>query len=106
MNPDGTYHPSISGAAPIHLSDMLKQAIGPDEGGYIIELGQAPMAVMSGGAIVTGNTKARGGKIIRNILRKIAANKDIPLYYYSTLADPSVVVELTMSHQSLGKAAD
>ena len=28
MNPDGTYYPSISGAAPINLSDMLKQAIG------------------------------------------------------------------------------
>ena len=30
MNPDGTYYPSISGAAPINLSDMLKQAIGPE----------------------------------------------------------------------------
>jgi putative intracellular protease/amidase len=60
MNPDGTYNPSISGAAPINLSDMLKQAIGPDEGGYVAELGQAPMAVMSGGAIVTGNTVEDG----------------------------------------------
>src|SRR5512132_439021 len=56
MNPDGTYNPSVSGAAPINLSDMLKQAIGPEEGGYVAELGQAPMAVMSGGAIITGNT--------------------------------------------------
>jgi putative intracellular protease/amidase len=60
MNPDGTYHPSISGAAPINLSDMLKQAIGPEEGGYITELGQAPMAVLSGGAIITGNTVEDG----------------------------------------------
>jgi putative intracellular protease/amidase len=60
MNPDGTYHPSISGAAPIHLSDMLKQAIGPEEGGYVMELGQAPMAVMSGGAIITGYTVEDG----------------------------------------------
>jgi putative intracellular protease/amidase len=60
MNPDGTYNPSISGAAPINLSDMLKQAIGPEEGGYVTELGQAPMAVMSGGAIVTGNTVEDG----------------------------------------------
>jgi putative intracellular protease/amidase len=61
MNPDGTYYPSISGAAPINLSDMLKQAIGPEEGGYVTELGQAPMAVMSGGgAIVTGNTVEDG----------------------------------------------
>jgi putative intracellular protease/amidase len=60
MNPDGTYHPSISGAAPIHLSDMLKQAIGPEAGGYVMELGQAPMAVMSGGAIITGYTVEDG----------------------------------------------
>jgi hypothetical protein len=60
MNPDGTYNPSISGAAPINLSDMLKQAIGPEEGGYVMELGQAPMAVLSGGAIITGNTVEDG----------------------------------------------
>jgi putative intracellular protease/amidase len=60
MNPDGTYHPSISGAAPINLSDMLMQAIGPEDGGYVMELGQAPMAVMSGGTIVTGNTVEDG----------------------------------------------
>ena len=60
MNLDGTYHPAVSGAAPINLSDMLKQAIGPEEGGYVMELGQAPMAVMSGGAIVTGNTVEDG----------------------------------------------
>ena len=60
MNPDGTYYPSISGAAPINLSDMLKQAIGPEEGGYVTELGQAPMAVLSGGAIITGNTVEDG----------------------------------------------
>lgn len=60
MNPDGTYYASISGAAPINLSDMLKQAIGPEQGGYVTELGQAPMAVLSGGAIVTGNTVEDG----------------------------------------------
>ena len=60
MNPDGTYYPSVSGAAPINLSDMLKQAIGPEEGGYVTELGQAPMAVLSGGAIITGNTVEDG----------------------------------------------
>ncbi|MBL8254083.1 MAG: hypothetical protein JNJ76_10825 [Candidatus Competibacter sp.] len=60
MNPDGTYNPSISGAAPINLSDMLKQAIGPEEGGYVMELDQAPMAVISGGAIITGNTVEDG----------------------------------------------
>ena len=60
MNQDGTYNSSISGAAPINLSDMLKQAIGPEEGGYVMKLGQAPMAVLSGGAIITGNTVEDG----------------------------------------------
>ena len=60
MNLDGTYYPSISGAAPINLSDMLKQAIGPEQGGYVTELGQAPMAVLSGGAIVTSGTVEDG----------------------------------------------
>ena len=60
MNPDGTYNPSVSGAAPVNLSDMLKQAIGPEEGGYVMELDQAPMAVMSGGTIITGNTVEDG----------------------------------------------
>ena len=39
---------------------MLKQAIGPEQGGYVTELGQAPMAVLSGGAIITGNTVEDG----------------------------------------------
>lgn len=60
MNLDGSYHAAISGAAPIHLSDMLKQAIGTEEGGYVMELGQAPMAVLSGGRIITGNTVEDG----------------------------------------------
>src|SRR4051794_17524574 len=63
MNPDGTYYPSISGAAPINLSDMLKQAIGTKEGGYVTELGQAPMATMSGGVIFTGNTVEDGDSV-------------------------------------------
>src|SRR5436305_4207161 len=63
MNPDGTYNPSVSGAAPINLSDMLKQAIGTREGGYVTELGQAPMAVMSGSVIFTGNTVEDGDSV-------------------------------------------
>lgn len=63
MNPDGTYYASISGAAPINLSDMLKQAIGTKEGGYVTELGQAPMAVMSGSTMFTGNTVEDGDSV-------------------------------------------
>jgi putative intracellular protease/amidase len=60
MHLDGTYHSTVSGACPVHISDMLKQAIGTEEGGYVMELGQAPMAVLSGGTIVTGNTVEDG----------------------------------------------
>src|SRR4051812_31337938 len=70
MNPDATYNPSVSGAAPINLSDMLKQAIGPEQGGYVTELGQAPMAVMSGGAIFTGNTVEDGDSVADLLLAR------------------------------------
>jgi len=70
MNPDGTYYPSISGAAPINLSDMLKQAIGTKEGGYVTELGQAPMAVMSGGSVFTGNTVEDGDSVADLLLAR------------------------------------
>jgi putative intracellular protease/amidase len=70
MNPDATYNPSVSGAAPINLSDMLKQAIGPNEGGYVTELGQAPMAIMSGGAIFTGNTVEDGDSVADLLLAR------------------------------------
>ena len=70
MNPDGTYYASISGAAPINLSDMLKQAIGTSQGGYVTELGQAPMAVMSGSAIFTGNTVEDGDSVADLLLAR------------------------------------
>jgi len=60
MHLDGTYHATVSGATPVHISDMLKQAIGTEEGGYVMELGQAPMAVLSGGRIISGNTVEDG----------------------------------------------
>jgi putative intracellular protease/amidase len=74
MNPDGTYYASISGAAPINLSDMLKQAIGPEEGGYVTELGQAPMSVMSGGVIFTGNTVEDGDSVADLLLARYLGN--------------------------------
>jgi hypothetical protein len=51
---------SVSGAAPINLSDMLKQAIGPEEGGYVTELGQAPMAVVAAGVPIAYPTNPDG----------------------------------------------
>jgi hypothetical protein len=49
---------------------MLKQAIGSEEGGYVSELGQAPMAVMSGGAIFTGNTVEDGDSVADLLLAR------------------------------------
>ena len=48
--------------------------------------------------------KTRSGKIMRRILRKIAADEADQLGDVSTLADPSVVDELKSSYQKLKKA--
>jgi acetyl-CoA synthetase len=48
----------------------------------------------------TGLPKTRSGKIMRRILRKIAANEYDQLGDTSTLADPSVVDDLINSRQS------
>jgi acetyl-CoA synthetase len=44
--------------------------------------------------LVPGLPKTRSGKIMRRILRKIAANQTDELGDVSTLADPTVVVQL------------
>jgi len=48
----------------------------------------------------TGLPKTRSGKIMRRILRKIAANDYDQLGDTSTLADPGVVDDLISSRQS------
>ena len=48
----------------------------------------------------TGLPKTRSGKIMRRILRKIAASEYDQLGDISTLADPSVVEDLINSRQS------
>ena len=45
--------------------------------------------------------KTRSGKIMRRILRKIAANKSDSLGDTSTLVDPAVVDDLVNSHKKL-----
>jgi acetyl-CoA synthetase len=47
--------------------------------------------------------KTRSGKIMRRILRKIAADEADQLGDVSTLADPSVVDELKSTYQKLKK---
>ena len=51
-----------------------------------------------------GLPKTRSGKIMRRILRKIAENDYGTLGDTSTLADPSVVVQLVDNRQNRGKA--
>ena len=48
-----------------------------------------------------GLPKTRSGKIMRRILRKIAANQHNELGDVSTLADPSVVELVIMKHNEL-----
>jgi acetyl-CoA synthetase len=49
-----------------------------------------------------GLPKTRSGKIMRRILRKIAANEHSALGDTSTLADPSVVDELVVNRMNKG----
>lgn len=51
--------------------------------------------------ICTGLPKTRSGKIMRRILRKVAADQTEDLGDISTLADPSVVEDLIAHHRTL-----
>ena len=51
----------------------------------------------------TGLPKTRSGKIMRRILRKVAADLTEDMGDISTLADPSVVEELIAQHKELVK---
>jgi acetyl-CoA synthetase len=51
--------------------------------------------------IVTGLPKTRSGKIMRRILRKIAAHEYEDLGDITTLADPGVVAKLVADHRRL-----
>ena len=65
----------------IELKKLVREIIGPIATPDIIHFS-------------TGLPKTRSGKIMRRILRKIAANEHEQLGDTSTLADPSVVNEL------------
>ena len=53
--------------------------------------------------IVPGLPKTRSGKIMRRILRKIAADRHDELGDVSTLADPSVVELIVQKHVQKNK---
>ena len=74
----------------IELKKFVRKEIGPIASPDVIQL--AP-----------GLPKTRSGKIMRRILRKIAADEADQLGDVSTLADPSVVDELKNSYEKLKK---
>jgi acetyl-CoA synthetase len=51
--------------------------------------------------ICSGLPKTRSGKIMRRILRKVAANQHDDLGDVSTLADPSVINEIVKNHKKM-----
>ena len=80
----------------------------PDsENALITELRQSVKTNISGYAvpeklqICSGLPKTRSGKIMRRILRKVAADRPDDLGDVSTLADPSVVEEIVENHAKM-----
>ena len=59
-----------------------------------------PIATPDAIMIVPGLPKTRSGKIMRRILRKVAAGEYTGLGDVTTLADPSVVEKLIEGHRS------
>ena len=51
--------------------------------------------------VTTGLPKTRSGKIMRRILRQVAANKEDDLGDISTLAEPSVVEDVVKKHKEM-----
>ncbi len=85
LGPDGEErHEELVGA----MKEQVRHVIGPVA---------TPDIVM----IVPGLPKTRSGKIMRRILRKIAAGEYTGLGDVSTLADPSVVEKLIEGHKQL-----
>ncbi len=71
------------------LKEKVRQVIGPFATPDVIQIA------------VKGLPKTRSGKIMRRVLRKIAAGEYTGLGDLSTLADPDVVTQLIEGHQQL-----
>ncbi|MBW8877150.1 MAG: acetate--CoA ligase [Acidobacteria bacterium] len=82
--------PDYEGADPEELVGMLKEQVR-----HAIGAIATPDRIQ----IVTGLPKTRSGKIMRRILRKIAAGEYEELGDITTLADPSVVEKLVDDHR-------
>jgi len=73
------------------LKEQVRHVIGPIA---------TPDVIM----VVPGLPKTRSGKIMRRILRKIAAGEYTGLGDITTLADPAVVDQLVEAHKALAQA--
>jgi acetyl-CoA synthetase len=82
--------PDYEGKDPVELVKLLKQQVRDVIG---------PIATPDHIQIATGLPKTRSGKIMRRILRNIAAGKYDSLGDITTLADPSVVEALITEHK-------
>jgi acetyl-CoA synthetase len=82
-----------NGATPSELVGALKEQVR-----HVI----GPIATPDRIMIVPGLPKTRSGKIMRRILRNIAAGEYTDLGDITTLADPSVVEKLIEGHKELG----
>lgn len=90
----------------------IGQSLSNEENERLIkELKQSVKTNISGFAvpeklqICSGLPKTRSGKIMRRILRKVAADQPEDLGDISTLAEPSVVEEIVANHQQIKMAA-
>ncbi len=82
LNPDSGSGPEMEGA----LKEQVRHVIGPIASPDVIH-------------IASGLPKTRSGKIMRRILRKIAAGEYEGLGDVSTLADPGIVERLVTEHR-------
>ncbi len=79
------------------VPDYLQVKSRRREFSLIFELFYSPQQICS------GLPKTRSGKIMRRVLRKVAADQMDDLGDISTLADPSVVEEIVKNHKEMKK---
>ena len=88
---------------------ILKEGYDGQETKTEAELKEMVKGKISGFAVpemiqfTTGLPKTRSAKIMRRILRKVAASQTEDLGDISTLADPSVVKEIVENHNRIKK---
>jgi acetyl-CoA synthetase len=88
-----TFAPEYESWDPEELAGALKEQV---------RQAISPIATPDRIQVAPGLPKTRSGKIMRRLLRKIAAGEYEELGDISTLADPSVVEKLVEAHKAMG----